>query len=129
MPPATPPTAAPSPFALFVSSVEGHVVSRYGATGPTRAPEAIGARRTATGSGWVWAWDTAAIASLTHAEVAAFGREYTAAIRAGALRERTAQEFEAYTASQRATADKVAKDAAAAKASAEKKSAASAAKE
>jgi hypothetical protein len=127
MPPATPPT--PSPFALFLSSVEGHVVSRYGATGPTRAPEAIGARRTATGSGWVWSWDTGAIAALTHAEVAAYGREYAAAVRSGALRERTAEEFEAYTAAQRAQADKAAKDAAAPKVAADKKPAASAAKE
>lgn len=85
-----PARARETPFALFVSSVEGHTVSRYGTATGAQANELIGARRQ-PGGGIVW--DVDAICALTERELDLFRREYLGAIAAGALRERTETEY------------------------------------
>ena len=87
-----------SPFALFVSSVPGHLVTRYGGA---RAPELLGATRDAKG---VVAWQPDLVLALSHDELARFGREYRRAIARGALLERTEAEYLAFVAAQSAPA-------------------------
>ena len=78
-------------FALFVSGVEGHLVTRFGA-GARGAPSFIGARR-AAGDPTQILWDTELIVALTTQEVARYRREYDRALDAKALRRRTEKEY------------------------------------
>jgi hypothetical protein len=103
--------AAASPFAFFVSSVEGHVVPRYG----SRTPSNIGVTRTADG----WAWDTASIEGITHVEAQLYRREYARAFENKSLKLRTADEFASLLRAEEQAAKKRADDQAAAKAKAE----------
>lgn len=80
-----------SPFALFVSSVPGHLVTRYGSR------ELLGAERDAKG---VVSWRPDDVLALGHLEHARFGREYRRAIARGSLRERTEAEYRAFVAAQ-----------------------------
>lgn len=91
------PTA--SPFVKFVSSVEGHLVARYGTATPQSSNVLIGARREvkldAQGKesgevGIVW---TDEIVALTQGEIDQFAREYEMASRDGALVERSEAEY------------------------------------
>ena len=77
-------------FALYVSSVEGHLVTRLGAGAST--PSYIGARRRA-GDPTEIVWDTELVVALAADEVARFRREYERAIEAKALRRRTEKEY------------------------------------
>lgn len=85
-----------SPFALFVSSVPGHLVSRYG-SGGARAAEPLGAERDAQG---VVTWHPEQVLALSHAELARFGREYRRALARGSLSARTEAEYRAFVAAQ-----------------------------
>ena len=90
--------AAKTPFARFLSSVEGHLVSRYGSATAKTAPTLIGARRTHAElvdglSGQASIEWTDEIVSLTAAEAAAYKQEYDSAVREGALVERTEAEY------------------------------------
>lgn len=89
------------PFALFLSCVEGHLVRRYG----TPARNHIGVAFTKDGP----KFDTNEIVALTAAEAAKYRREYRNALRAGSLRERTAEDFDAYVLAQEEAAKKAAK--------------------
>lgn len=82
-------------FAAFVSSNEGHAVSRFGSAIGGRHGELIGATRDPSDPTCV-TWDTDAIVPLTVAEYARYRREYERAIRHGALRRRTEAEYAAY---------------------------------
>lgn len=75
-------------FALFVSSVEGCPTTRFG-TGTL-----IGATRTRANPR-VIEYQTDQIVALTHAEYARYRREYSRAIRDGALRVRSVEEWQA----------------------------------
>lgn len=78
------------PYALFVSSVPGHLVSRYGSASASRANELLGAERTVDGE---VVWHTDAVLVVSEAELARFSREYRRAIATGALRERTEADY------------------------------------
>lgn len=78
----------PIQFALYVSSVAGHLVTRFGAQGSY-----VGAERDSSDPTTV-VWNEEAIVALTEAEVARYSREYDRLIRGGALRKRTAAEFQ-----------------------------------
>jgi hypothetical protein len=91
-------------FALYVSSVEGKLVSRFGA-GSRGAPSYIGARRVA-GDPTSVVWDTELVVALTVAEVARFSREYERALAAKALKKRTRDEWLAQAARERDAASK-----------------------
>lgn len=82
-----------SPFAAFVSSVEGYAVARYGSASHGRHGELIGATRDPVDPTKI-TWDTSAIVPLTHKEWAQYRREYEREIRIGALRRRTRDEYE-----------------------------------
>ena len=69
------PDPPPSPFALFVRAVQGHVVRRFG------SPTNIGV--TIDGDGPHW--DTETVHALTQQEAATYRAEYDRAIREGAL--------------------------------------------
>lgn len=85
---------AKTPFALFVSPVEGHLVARYGSSSPTRSNELLGAARDPeTGA---IRWFTDQVFALSAGEVEAFGREYRRAIASGALEERTEDDYLAF---------------------------------
>lgn len=73
---------------LFVSSVEGHLVSRHG-TGLL-----IGADRDPVKPTEV-TWDTERVVKIPAAERASYSREYGRALRDGALKARTREEFAA----------------------------------
>ena len=101
---------------MYVSSVEGHVVSRYGSgKAAGRRDSFIGARRLDGGG---YEWDTEVIVALTHAEIARYRGEYRRAIKNGALKERTVADYEARRKQQKddakATQEKQQKEAAAA---------------
>jgi hypothetical protein len=89
-------------FALYVSSVQGRLVTRYGA-GTRNAPSYIGARRV-SGDPASIEWDTELVVALTVAEVARFAREYERTLGAKALRKRTGEDWLAQTAHERAEA-------------------------
>jgi hypothetical protein len=78
-------------FALYVSSMEGHLVTRYGA-GARGAPSYIGARREA-GDPTQIVWDPELVVALTADEVARHRLEYERELDAKALRRRTEAEF------------------------------------
>lgn len=74
--------AAPG-FSLFVSSVEGALVTRYGSRtliGATRTPTSI-------------EWDTELITAIPTDEYERFRREYDRALRDGSLVERSAEDW------------------------------------
>lgn len=83
---------------LYVSSVEGHLVTRFGTTqriGGVPSPGLlIGAERDRTDPTKV-VWDESKIVHIPEAEASAYAREYARAIREGALHKRTEAEFEA----------------------------------
>lgn len=74
---------AAATFALFVSSIEGSVVTRYG----TRT--FIGAERSAGGL----SWQTDRVIAIPHDEYRKFRREYDRALRDKSLRVRTETEW------------------------------------
>ena len=76
----------PTPFGLFVSSVEGQPVTRYG------TKTLIGAERDRVNPTQIH-YDTRAIIAIPHAELSRYRREYAGAIRDGSLRERTAKQW------------------------------------
>lgn len=78
-----PPAEVPAEFVKFVSSVKGCLVQRYG------SPNYVGAVRTPQGIEWL----PAQVVGLTEAELVRYGREYKNALRDGALKERTAEDF------------------------------------
>lgn len=73
-------------FALFVSSVEGSLVTRYGTA------TFIGAERSATDPRAV-EWHPDQVVAIPHDEYRKFRREYLRALREGSLVERTADEW------------------------------------
>lgn len=88
-------TAAKDPFVMFVSSVEGHLVQRYGL-----APHnPIGASFSTIGG--APRWDTTAVYGLTDVEVAQHGRLYERAVREGGLKRRTRADWDAYRSEQK----------------------------
>lgn len=97
-----PPTPK-TPFALFVSSVEGRAVSRFGTATGRQANELIGARRSSEGP---IVWDTEAITALSAREAEAFSKEYRDAIAEGSLVKRTEEAYLAWVAAQHARAAK-----------------------
>src|SRR5262249_17517692 len=103
------PMADEPKFALYVSSVAGKLVSRYGAGG-RGAPSYIGARRAAAEPTTI-IWDPELVVALTVTEVARFSREYERALTAKALTKRTRDEWLAQTTREREAA-KSASDAA-----------------
>jgi hypothetical protein len=82
-------------FALFISSVPGHVVNRYGA-GPSSY---IGARRLREGG---WEWSPEIIEAITPEELTRYRREYTRAIAQKALKEHSEDAFLAQVAKREA---------------------------
>lgn len=84
---------------LYVSSVEGHLVTRFG------AKLYIGASRNPADPSQI-TWDLGLVVKIPEAEVLAYGREYRAAIAAGSLLVRTAADFEAFVAAQAAATEK-----------------------
>ncbi len=111
MPRKPPSTADHGPLVLFVSSVQGHAVQRFGthATPGGRA-KLIGADRLDDGS---IVWDTARVVGLTAYESAKYRREYARALREKALVPRTRADYEAHLAALKAkTAAAAAQDAA-----------------
>lgn len=75
----------PPAHPLYVSSVEGHLVTRYGSPDGSY----IGAERRAGGG---VAWDTEAIVPIPQGELDAHRREYRGHIARGELRERKPEE-------------------------------------
>ncbi len=79
-------------FALYVSSVEGHVVTRFSSHKMGRRPTLIGAIRDHNDPTKI-TWDTKRIVGIPEAEYTRFGREYNREINAGGLTKRTAKEY------------------------------------
>jgi hypothetical protein len=81
---------------LFVSSVEGHAVTRYGTTksiGGVPSPGLlIGAERDPGNPNKV-TWDTNQVVHIPEHEARIFAREYARALRDGALVKRTEGEY------------------------------------
>lgn len=73
---------------LFVSSVEGRIVHKFGSRIPIGVSDTNGKI----------AWDTQAITMITPADVERYGAAYAKHIRAGDLVERTQEEFDAFKA-------------------------------
>lgn len=85
------------PFAMFVSSVEGHVVSRYGQNVPigvTFVPSPPPKRGEAPTPNRPPVWNEKIVA-LTAAEVAQYGHYYEKHFARGELKKRTFAEWEA----------------------------------
>jgi hypothetical protein len=102
-----------SAFGLFVSPVEGHIVSRYGTGSPTHEPSMIGYVREdlpedEKGAGPRFRNRGAGkpvmlpdhIEAITKTEYGKYELEYARALRVGALEKRTADEYLAYIESQ-----------------------------
>lgn len=84
-------------FAKFVSSVEGHLVTRYG----TFPRSNIGADRTIADDGTVTlTWDTKRVNPISNAEYARYKREYDTALAEKALTERSAEDYVAFMAAE-----------------------------
>lgn len=79
-------------FALYVSSVEGHAVTRFSSHKMGKRPTLIGATRDHSDPTKI-TWDTKRIIGIPEAEYARFGREYNREILGGGLKKRTAQEY------------------------------------
>ena len=81
---------------LFVSSVEGHAVTRYGTTRYARGIPSpgllIGAERDPREPTKI-TWFPNVIVHIPENEVASYSREYARAIREGALKKRTEAEY------------------------------------
>lgn len=75
-------------FPLYVSSVEGHLVSRFG----SKFGQTIGAKRSIEKPTEI-EWFTDEIVPIPQTEYQSFRREYESAIRAGSLRRRTEAEY------------------------------------
>lgn len=126
--------ARPSaPFVRFLSSVEGHLVGRYGSGSPRVAPVQIGATRSARYSAkgkdvlglerseTTITWNPEEVVALTEVEARLFSREYNGHVERGELRERTAEDYDAWVERETArAAAMVAAEQAAAEAKAEK---------
>ena len=87
-----------SAFAKFVSPVEGHIVTRYSTLRPGAAPDMIGYTRAPLAAGDGRGAGSPVIqpdviAAIPHREWTRYAREYGRALRLGALRERTAEEY------------------------------------
>ncbi len=91
---------------LYASCVPGHHVTRYGTT------TLIGAVVDLDHPGNL-RFDPDAIVAIPENEYAVFRREYDRLLTDGALKKRSAEEYEAYQASRAAALDKAAEDAAA----------------
>jgi hypothetical protein len=97
-------------FAKFVSSVEGHLVARYG----SQPRENIGARRIHPDPNKPAApydfdaprvelvWETETVYALTHREYALYRREYDKAIAQKALKVRSPSDYLAWLAKEQA---------------------------
>jgi hypothetical protein len=83
-------------FALYVSAVRGHLVTRFGTAG-RGVQSFIGAHR-APGSPTEIVWDVESITALSEDEVARHLREYQRLLDGGALKKRTAAEYRAQVA-------------------------------
>ncbi len=103
-----PPPNAPPTFAIYLSSVEGHAVARFGTASNGRPNELIGAVRSKGGAGITW--DTKAITPLTEREFGAYRREYMGAIVEKALTVRTAEDYVAWAKEQKDRAKKMLKE-------------------
>jgi hypothetical protein len=77
---------------VYVSSVKGKAVARYGSGTPGTRNLAVGARQTPTG----YEWDEDAVVVIPRAEWTRYRKEYGRAIREGALKMRTAADHAAY---------------------------------
>jgi hypothetical protein len=89
---------------LYVSSVNGHAVARFG-SGSERVPNLlIGASRDPLKPTEI-AWNEDAVVRIPEAEATRYAREYGEAIEDGALKKRTKAEWDAQEAA-RAQADK-----------------------
>jgi len=96
--PALPPSAG---FVCFASPVEGQIVSRYGSGTPTQAPAMIGVTRAliareGKSPAVELSWDTDLVVGFTEAEMRIFRQEYADAFGSGALRKRTAADFDSW---------------------------------
>lgn len=80
-------------FGLYVSAVEGRLVTRIGIGSPG-AMSYIGAERDHADPSTI-RWDTTAIVGITQRELARYGRDYAREIADGGLVKRTAAEYEA----------------------------------
>jgi hypothetical protein len=93
---------------LYVSSVAGHLVTRFGTTqrlGGVPSPGLlIGAERDRTDPTKV-TWDESKIVHIPEPEASTYVREYQRAIRYGELRRRTEVEYLAQTAAAEAAKD------------------------
>lgn len=78
-----------TPFVRFLSSVQGHIVSRY----PSNEPIGV---RVVRGDVEKTLWLPDVIAALTAEEAAQYRREYDMHVRDGALTERTEDEYLAF---------------------------------
>ena len=85
-------TTSPVRFGLYVSAVRGHLVTRFG-TDRRGIQSFIGAYR-APGNPTEIVWDEETIIPLGEAEVARYRREYERLIAGGALKKRTAAEYQ-----------------------------------
>lgn len=107
----------------YFSSVEGHIVPRYGAPN-----QYIGARLEPSGEkvarsllgpsgegSFVWVWDTKHVERIQVEEVTKYGREYNRALKDKSLKERKVKDYESYIKSVEAAEKKAAKERAAAK--------------
>lgn len=89
-----PEDAAPL-FVRFVSSVEGRLVSRWDANGSSFGARVATAVERAEGAEPI-VWDTECVVPLTAAFCARFDRELRNALKAGDLRERTREDWQAW---------------------------------
>lgn len=89
---------------LYVSAVEGHLVPRYGTRAEIGAeiiPGPKGGKQTIR-------WNTGTVVALSQDELVKYKREYKRAIKAGALVERTVEDFRAYIAAENAENERIA---------------------
>ena len=88
----------------YFSSVQGHIVPRFGAQG-----QYIGAKLIPSGEevarsllgpsgqgSFLWGWDTTKVVRISEKEFVLYGREYTRALKSGALVQRTAKDYDKY---------------------------------
>jgi hypothetical protein len=130
-----------TPFARFFSSVEGHLVSRYGTASQQRANTLIGALRKTSepssplagtdavlGTRPPWqtfdldgavTWYPSEVVAISQREAELFRREYDRAVKNGALRERTEDDYLAFVKASKELAEKTQKEIAAAASEAE----------
>lgn len=121
--------AKQTPFARFFSSVEGHLVTRYGTASVKSAASLIGATRTPHEEGGGVTWHPEVVVAITEAEAQLYGREYDQAAREGALVERKESDWLAYREAAKAAGRKATEEAEAAKQKAEAEKADAAAKD